>query len=159
MARSRRHTAADAWGSLLRAHARLLPVLDAGVRRTGISLAYYDVLLELSAEREGRLRMSDLGERVVLSRTRVSRLVDEMVRAGLVAREANADDRRSAFAVITEAGRESFRSAAPRYLDLIEGEVADGLTSAELATLARLLDRLGGGPRPGSVERREQRES
>ena len=121
MVRSRRHTAADAWGSLLRAHARLLPVLDAGVRRTGISLAYYDVLLELSAEREGRLRMSDLGERVVLSRTRVSRLVDEMVRAGLVAREANADDRRSAFAVITEAGRESFRSAAPRYLDLIEG--------------------------------------
>ena len=119
--RSRRHTAADAWGSLLRAHARLLPVLDAGVRRTGISLAYYDVLLELSAEREGRLRMSDLGERVVLSRTRVSRLVDEMVRAGLVAREANADDGRSAFAVITEAGRESFRAAAPRYLDLIEG--------------------------------------
>ena len=158
MARSRRHTAADAWGSLLRAHARLLPVLDAGVRRTGISLAYYDVLLELSAEREGRLRMSDLGERVVLSRTRVSRLVDEMVRAGLVAREANADDRRSAFAVITEAGRESFRSAAPRYLDLIAGAVADGLTSAELATLARLLDRLGG-PRPDSVERREQRES
>ena len=43
MVRSRRHTAADAWGSLLRAHARLLPAMDAGVRRTGISLAYYDV--------------------------------------------------------------------------------------------------------------------
>jgi DNA-binding MarR family transcriptional regulator len=151
MVRSRRHTAADAWGSLLRAHARLLPAMDAGVRRTGISLAYYDVLLELSAEPEGRLRMSDLGERVVLSRTRVSRLVDEMVRAGLVAREANTDDRRSAFAVITEAGRESFRAAAPRYLDLIEEQVAPGLTSAELATLARLLDRLGTEPDPAGL--------
>ena len=146
MVMSRRHAAADAWGSLLRAHARLLPVMDAGVRRTGISLAYYDVLLELGAEPEGRLRMSDLGERVVLSRTRVSRLVDEMVRAGLVAREANADDRRSAFAVITDAGRESFRAAAPRYLDLIEERVSTGLTSAELATLAGLLDRLGTEP-------------
>ncbi|MET1061064.1 MAG: MarR family transcriptional regulator [Nocardioides sp.] len=148
MVRSRRHAAADAWGSLLRAHARLLPVMDAGVRRTGISLAYYDVLLELGSEPDGRLRMSDLGERVVLSRTRVSRLVDEMVRAGLVAREANADDRRSAYAVITEAGRDSFRSAAPRYLDLIEERAADGLTSDELETLARLLDRLGTGPGP-----------
>jgi DNA-binding MarR family transcriptional regulator len=146
MVTSRRHAAADAWGSLLRAHARLLPVMDAGVRRTGISLAYYDVLLELGAEPEGRLRMSDLGERVVLSRTRVSRLVDEMVRAGLVAREANSDDRRSAFAVITDAGRESFHAAAPRYLDLIEEQVSTGLTSAELATLAGLLDRLGTRP-------------
>src|SRR6478736_2046819 len=146
MVRSRRHTAADAWGSLLRAHARLLPAMDAGVRRTGISLAYYDVLLELSAEPEGRLRMGDLGERVVLSRTRVSRLVDEMVRAGLVAREANTDDRRSAFAVITDVGRETYRATAPRYLDLIETQVADGLTSEELATLARLLDRLGAAP-------------
>ena len=152
MVRSRRHTAADAWGSLLRAHARLLPVMDAGVRRTGISLAYYDVLLELSAEPEGRLRMSDLGERVVLSRTRVSRLVDEMAGARLVAREANTDDRRSAFAVITEAGRESFRAAAPRYLDLIEEQVSTGLTTAELATLAGLLDRLGTGPGPGLHE-------
>ena len=151
MVRSRRHTAADAWGSLLRAHARLLPAMDAGVRRTGISLAYYDVLLELSAEPEGRLRMSDLGERVVLSRTRVSRLVDEMVRAGLVAREANAEDGRSAFAVITDAGRETYRATAPRYLDLIEEQVAPGLTSAELATLARLLDRLGTEPDPAGL--------
>jgi DNA-binding MarR family transcriptional regulator len=146
MVRQRRRAAADAWGSLLRAHARLLPVIGAGVLPTGISLAYYDVLLELSAAEGGRLRMSDLGERVVLSRTRVSRLVDEMVRAGLVVREANADDGRSAFAVISEAGRERFRATAPRYLDLIEEHVADGLTAAELVTLAGLLERLGAGP-------------
>src|SRR3954465_6143031 len=122
---SRKKLAADAWGALLQVHAALVPELDKALQReTGLAPSWYDVLLELSAEPDGRLRMSDLGERVVLSRTRVSRLVDEMVRAGLVAREANADDRRSAFAVITDAGRESFRSAAPRYLDLIEEQVA-----------------------------------
>ena len=65
-----------------------------------------------------------------------------------MAREANTDDRRSALAVITDAGRESFRAAAPRYLDLIEERVSTGLTSDELATLAGLLDRLGTGPGP-----------
>ena len=49
--------------------------------------------------------MSELGERVTLSRTRVSRLVDEMTAAGLVRREANPDDRRSAYAVLTTQGR------------------------------------------------------
>ena len=59
------------------------------------------MLLELSAARDGRLTMSQLGERVVLSRSRVSRVVDELIRADLVRREANPDDARSAYAVLT----------------------------------------------------------
>ena len=106
MARSRRHLAANAWGSVLRVHARLVPLMDARLRaRHGLSLASYDVLLELQAVPDGRLTMSDLGNRVVLSRTRVSRVVDDLARSGLVARETNPDDKRSAFATITPAGR------------------------------------------------------
>jgi DNA-binding MarR family transcriptional regulator len=80
--------------------------MDARLRaRHGLSLASYDVLLELQAVPDGRLTMSDLGNRVVLSRTRVSRVVDDLARSGLVARETNPDDKRSAFATITPAGR------------------------------------------------------
>ena len=85
-----------------------------------LPLAWYDVLLELNSGPDRRLRMSELGERVTLSRTRVSRLVDEMSVAGLVRREANPDDRRSAYAVLTTKGRNVFRQAAPTYLGGID---------------------------------------
>ncbi len=148
MRASRRHLAADAWGGLLRTHARLVPLFDARLREAhGLSLAWYDVLLELSAAPRGRLTMSELGGRVVLSRSRVSRVVDEMAGAGLVTREANPDDGRSAYAALTRAGRAAFRAAAPGYLGLVERHVAGDLSEAELETLARLLDRIAAPPR------------
>ena len=141
--RSRRHLAANAWGSVLRVHARLVPLMDARLRaRHGLSLAYYDILLELQAVPDGRLTMSDLGDRVVLSRTRVSRVVDDLARSGLVAREINPDDKRSAFAMITAAGRAAFRAAAPTYLRLIEEHVALDLSDDELERIAALLERI-----------------
>ena len=143
---SRRHLAADAWGSLLRSQARLVPLIDAQLRKSGVSLAFYDVLLELQAAPGGRLTMSELGTRVVLSRSRVSRVVDDMVGAGLVWRETNPDDARSAYAVITSSGRSTFRRAAPLYLGLIEEHVARDLSTDELARLARLLDRIAAAP-------------
>ena len=97
-------TVADAWGALLRVHATLVPLLDRELQAAHqLPLAWYDVLLEINYGPGRRLRMSELGERVTLSRTRVSRLVDEMSVAGLVRREANPDDRRSAYAVLTPA--------------------------------------------------------
>lgn len=137
----RRDLAAEAWGSVLRTHAALVPRLDHRLQaQSGLSLAWYDVLLELNSAPGRRLRMSDLGDRVVLSRTRVSRLVDELCRAGLVVREANDDDGRSSFAVLTAEGRRVFRAAAPRYLDAIESEFAAGVSGADLATVRRVLD-------------------
>ena len=139
---SRRHLAASAWGALLRTHADLVPALDKVLRaETGIPLAWYDVLLELAAVEDGRLRMSELADRAVLSRTRISRVVDELVAAGLVARERNPDDARSSFALITRDGRRRFEAAAPQYLDQIERRFAAGLSDAELRTIARALGR------------------
>jgi DNA-binding MarR family transcriptional regulator len=136
-----RAESADAWGSILRIHAALVPRLDQRLQaEAGVSLAWYDVLLELNAADGRRLRMSELGDRVVLSRTRVSRLVDELVRAGLVRREANPEDGRSAFAVMTSEGRSVLRRAAPAYLTAIEKEFATGVTTAELERLRRTLD-------------------
>ena len=138
MSASRSHPAVHAWAALLQVHAKLVPELDAELRRTtGLPLSWYDVLLELDGPH--RLRMSDLGERVVLSRTRVSRLITEMESDGLVRRESNPDDGRSAFVSITDAGRRRFREAAPHYLAGIERLFGGKLDTAELETVAGAL--------------------
>jgi DNA-binding MarR family transcriptional regulator len=143
MATTRKKAAAEAWGSLLQVHAALVPELDRRLRAsTGLPLAWYDVLLELWAARDGRLTMSQLGERVVLSRSRVSRVVDELTRADLVRREVNPDDARSAYAVITAAGVARFRQAAPVYVGSIEEEFAGDLTLADLTALGSALQRV-----------------
>lgn len=132
-----------AWSALLRLHAELVPILDAELQRTtGIPLGWYDVLLELAAAPGRRMRMSDLGGAVVLSRSRVSRVVDELVGRGYVTRTPNPDDGRSAFAALTPAGYKAFRSAAPVYLDRIRAQLAPSLNAGEAKQLKRLLEKV-----------------
>ena len=140
MTEERSRLADRAWTALLQVHAALVPRLDRALQQAaGLPLSWYDVLLELAAAPGGRLTMGDLAQRVVLSRTRVSRIVDELVAAGLVRREGNPDDGRSAFAVLTADGLARYRAAAPHYLASIETEFASGLTDAELGAVAAAL--------------------
>lgn len=127
---------------MLRLHAELVPRIDTELqRRAGLPLAWYDVLLELNAAPGRQLRMFDLGEAVVLSRTRVSRVVDELVAAGYVERAPNPNDGRSAFARLTPAGAKAFRRAAPVYLDLIRLYFGSRFDESEAGTLRHLLER------------------
>jgi DNA-binding MarR family transcriptional regulator len=143
MPETRKKLAAQAWGSLLQVHAALLPELDRRLRdATGLPLTWYDVLLELSAARDGRLTMSQLGERAVLSRSRVSRVVDELTRAGLVRRVAHPEDARSSYAVITEDGLARFRESAPVYVSGIEEQFAGALSVSDLRQVRGLLQRV-----------------
>src|SRR3954452_12412241 len=120
MKTNRKHWATSAWGALLQVHAAVVPVLDEKlVAEVGMPLRFYDVLLELAAAPERKLRMTDLADRVVLSRTRVSRLVDDMATAGLLVREQNPQDGRSAYASLTDLGLRRYRQAAPTYLSAI----------------------------------------
>jgi DNA-binding MarR family transcriptional regulator len=136
--------AADTWGALLQVHAALVPRLDRRLRqRAALPLGWYDVLLELQAAPDRQLTMTQLAERVVLSRTRVSRVVDELVGEGYVRREVNALDARSAFAVLTDIGLAKFREAAPIYLEGIQQEFAAGLSDRELRTVLDVLTRVG----------------
>jgi DNA-binding MarR family transcriptional regulator len=84
-----------AWASVLRVHAAVVPRLERELAAVGMPLSWYDVLLELNTAPDRRLRMTELGARAVLSRERISRVVDELERAGLVRRERNPDDGRS----------------------------------------------------------------
>ena len=137
-----------AWAALLRVHAALVPALDRDLQAaTGLPLTWYDVLLELNSAADRRLSMGELGHRAVVSRTRVSRVVDEMAAAGLVAREANPDDRRSAYATITPAGRDRLRAAAPVYLDGIARHFTSRMTAAEARTVATALEKVLAGSR------------
>ena len=131
---------AETWGALLKVHAALVPCLDRELQEThGLPLTWYDVLLELNTAPGRRLTMGQLGSVASVSRTRVSLVVDELVRAGLVAREPNPDDGRSAFAALTPAGRAALRKAAPTYVAAVHREFADHLTAREAEVMAAAL--------------------
>ena len=129
-----------AFAALLQVHAAVVRKLEERLEEQRlVPIAQYDVLLELNAAPGRRLRMQQLSARVVLSRSRVSRVVDEMEKAGLVRREPDPDDRRAAFAVITDDGRVRLRKAAPVYLQGIEDEFLSYLTAPERKSLERSL--------------------
>lgn len=106
---------------MLLAHAGAVRAIEDDLAAAGgIGLGWYDVLLELNSAPRRRLRMSELGDRAVLSRTRVSRIVDELVKVGYVERVPDPDDGRASFACLTPAGRDELRRTAPLYLAGIE---------------------------------------
>jgi DNA-binding MarR family transcriptional regulator len=96
----------EAWAKLLTVHAVVVDAVEARLKAARLPpLAWYDVLWALERAPGGRLRMAELAERLVVTRYNVTRLVDRMQDAGLVAREPAADDARGAFAVVTGTGR------------------------------------------------------
>jgi len=138
-----------AWSMFLRTHAAVVGRLDREMDdERHLPLAWYDVLLELNAAPGRRLRMQELGDRVVLSRSRVSRIVDELTRAGMAHREPDTADRRGSYAVLTPAGRSALRSAAPVYLRGITEHFTGHLDDRQLRAPGRQVSErcAGGGP-------------
>ncbi len=141
----------ETWGALLKVHAALVPRLDRELQDAhGLPLTWYDVLLELDGAPHRRLTMGQLGSVASVSRTRVSRVVDDLVRAGLVTREPNPHDGRSAFAALTPAGRTALRKSAPTYLAAVHREFADHLTPHESEVLAGALRKVLAASEPRS---------
>jgi len=130
-----------AWSALLRIHAALVPVIDAELTsQTGIPLGWYDVMLELYSAPDRRMRMTELGQAAVLSRSRVSRVVDELERNGDLTRVPNPDDRRSSYAALTARGRAAFRRAAPSYLAAIRSRMGAVMPARDATVLRSLLE-------------------
>lgn len=138
--REERHVAA--WRAVLQTQSKVVRRIEADLAAAGrIPLTHYDVLLELRASPEG-LRMADLGSRVVLSRTRVSRLVAELAAQGLLERRPDPDDGRGVRAVITPAGLAAMRAAAPVYLAGITAHFGAHLGQEEAAVITAALTRV-----------------
>ncbi len=114
---------------------------------TGLTLADYEILVRLSEAPDRRLRMSELADVTLSSRSRLSHQIDRMQRAGQVDRQECTDDRRGYFAVLTDAGYDVLVAAAPVHVESVRRRMVDVLTPEEFAEFGRinqkLIDALG----------------
>ena len=130
----------DAWRGLIEVTSRLLAVLDDELTEThGLSLADYEVLLHLASAPNERMRMTELADRVLVSRSGLTRRVDGLERRDLVRRETCPSDRRGANAVLTAAGRKALEQAAPTHVDGVRRHFLDQLSKPQIESLANAL--------------------
>jgi DNA-binding MarR family transcriptional regulator len=132
-----------AWRAFLTAHAAIIRILEAELdSEQAMSLADFDVLVQLSSAPEHGLRMSDLADRVLLSRSGMTRRVDRLEIAGLVARRDCDADRRGAYAVITTPGLERLRAALPTHLRGVDEHFLAHLEPEEMDVVTGVMRRL-----------------
>ena len=132
----------EAWRSMLRAHATLIRRLDTDLEReTGLALADFDVLAQL-AEAHGELRMTDLADRALISRSGMSRRVARLADQGLVYRDRAGTDGRGVVVALTEAGIARLAETAPVHARGISKLFVAQLDDQELALLERALDKV-----------------
>ncbi len=139
-----------AWRTFLRAHATVTRRLEAElVAEHELPLASYDVLVQLSEAPGRRLRMTELADRVLLSRSGLTRLADRLERDGLLTREACPSDARGTLAVLTDQGLAKLEEAWRTHRRGVAEHVTGKLTADEVARLGELLGKLvGDGPLP-----------
>ena len=123
----------------------LLPeTLDREIsQQHGLSLAEYEVLVRLSESPQRQMRMSDLAQAILSSRSRLSHQITRMEGEGLVRRQECENDRRGWLAVLTDKGMDRLVAAAPDHVGTVRHYVVDQLTDEEFATLAKICDKLG----------------
>ncbi len=125
-----------AWLGLLSTHLRLLRTLDTElVAAERIPLSSFEVLLTL-AEAEGRLRMKDIAASLLISRSGLTRIVDDLERQGFVERRRCPTDARGFDAVLTDAGTKAYRRARKVHLTSLRRDFLDKLTEEQLTALS-----------------------
>jgi DNA-binding MarR family transcriptional regulator len=137
------------WRLFLTVHARLERLLDEDLRSEhDLSLAEYDALLQLAESPTRRLRMHEIADRVVLSRSGVTRLIDRLVRDGWVERSHCATDARGAEAVLTASGLGRLREASLTHLRGITEHFLEAMPPAELVAVDRAMKAIHAGLGP-----------
>ncbi|MEJ7839382.1 MAG: MarR family transcriptional regulator, partial [Thermomicrobiales bacterium] len=132
-----------AWEAFVFAHATAISRVERHMFEAGtISLTWYDVLVALSNAPDQRLRMGELADSLVLSRSGLTRLIDRIERAGLVQRELSPSDKRGAVAVLTTAGEIAVEGAWPHYAASIAQYFAHNLSTAEMRVLTSALSKV-----------------
>ena len=131
-----------AWRSYIIASRRLLEALESDLDGHDLSMPDYEVLAQLSDAPDRRMRMSELAEIAMLSKSRLSHRMKVMEKAGWVRREACPEDKRGSFAVMTEKGWRAIVKAAPDHVASVRNRFVDNLTLKEQEELAKIFDRV-----------------
>ena len=132
-----------AWRGFLRVHAALAKQLDAELSAEhDLPLSSYEVLITLQTAPGRRCRMAELADRVLLSRSGTTRLVDRLEKEGLLERDTCTSDGRGTFAVLTEAGEELLARARPTHLEGVRRRFLRHFTPDELGALALVWERV-----------------
>jgi DNA-binding MarR family transcriptional regulator len=128
-----------AWRSSLSAVQRLNVTVENQLQRdSGMSHADYEILVRLSEEPEHALRMSELADRTLFSRSRLSHAVGRLEKSGLVRREPYSGDRRGLCAVLTERGFQTLAAAAPGHVETVRQALFDQLTAQQIEQLTAI---------------------
>ena len=130
----------DAWRGVIFANAKVLHAVERDLQeRSGLSLAFMDVLGRLYDAPERRLRMQELQERSLFTSSGMTRLVDRIEAAGLVLRERVPGDRRGVFVVITTEGAAAYERALTQHRSDVEREFGSRLTPDQHEAVADAL--------------------
>jgi DNA-binding MarR family transcriptional regulator len=132
-----------AWRRYIVASRRLIEALDTDLDQHDLSMADYEILAQLSDAPDRRMRMSELAEIAMLSRSRLSHRMKVMEEAGWVRREACPDDKRGFFAVMTAKGLKAIVAAAPDHVASVRSRFVDKLSKADQIVLAEIFERVG----------------
>lgn len=133
----------EAWGGFLAFQSRMFRLIEDDLREHfQLTHAEFEVLLRLAKAPGHRARIQALAEASLLTRSGTSRLVDRLVKVGWVERLEAEEDRRGAYAVMTERGLEHFFKAAEQHVALVRREFLQRLTPEDQAVLAAVWRRL-----------------
>lgn len=131
-----------AWRAFLEAHAAISKAMERELRdECELPLSWYDALVQLH-EGGGSLRMHELADRLLLSRSATTRFADRLERSGLIERQAARSDRRGTIVVLTSEGKAELKRTAPVHLRGIIEHFVDRFDDDELAAIEQLFDRL-----------------
>lgn len=132
-----------AWARLVTAHALLVERVEAALVEAGLpALDWYDLLWPLENAEHGRMRMAELAERAVVSRSNVTRLADRLEEAGLVVRMSCPQDGRSTYCVITDKGRALRARMWTVYRKQIEKLFGKHVAAREAEEIAAVFERI-----------------
>lgn len=131
-----------AWRAFLRAGTASTLALEAALTDTGVSHSEYDVLVNVATGPKEGLRPTDLAERVLITKSGLTRLLDRLVERGYIERHACASDRRGQLIVLTPDGRRAFRRAAPNVVRAIGALFGDGFSERDVSALHAACERI-----------------